>query len=131
MSDLVVTGLSKRNRLRAKGLTSGVGRVTLKPQAIHVLGGRNLMQSPDDTLPLILTFILKDPDSLQEDQCPSLYRTSRRTWIIQADRRDEPDVRAQARALAPHEGLGEVTDDFMDVIARTYVKERYGLDIPG
>ncbi|MDX6742519.1 hypothetical protein [Actinocorallia sp. A-T 12471] len=94
-------------------------------------GGRDLVQSPDDNSPLTLTFVLKDPGSLQDDQCPSLYRTSRRTWIIQADRRDEPDVRAQARALAPHEGLGEVTDDFMDVIARTYVKERYGLDIPG
>ncbi|WP_433328802.1 hypothetical protein [Spirillospora sp. CA-294931] len=88
------------------------------------------MPTPADDDDLIATFVCKDPGSGDLDDCPAFYRTNRKTWIAQGKRRGE-GVAAQLRSLADDETFCELPDQLMDLIARVYVKEHYGIDLGG
>ncbi len=89
------------------------------------------MKIPDGIQPLTLTFIVKDSDSWGGDEdCASFYRTSRGSFVVQGDRREEPEVVAQARSFDPgREGLLEVPETLVDPFVRIYVREVYGIDL--
>ncbi|MFC5185661.1 hypothetical protein [Actinomadura harenae] len=88
------------------------------------------MRTPADDDDLIATFVCKDPESGDLDDCPAFYRTNRGSWIAQGKRRG-PQVAAQLRSLADDETFCEFPDPLMDLVVRTYVKERYGIDLGG
>ena len=81
------------------------------------------MQTPDGDDDLRLTFYCKDPDSKPDEDCATFYRTSRSTWIVQGDRREEPSVLAQLKALKARETAVEIPDALVELFVRTYLKE--------
>ncbi len=87
------------------------------------------MKTPDGVSHVRLTFYAKDPGSFQGQDCPTFYKTDRRTWIVQGDRRDEPEVIAQVVGFKPEEGLLELPEALVDLVARMYVKENYGINL--
>jgi hypothetical protein len=87
------------------------------------------MKTPDGVPLVRLSFYVKDPDSFQGQDCPTFYRTDRGTWVVQGDRRDESEVVAQAQGFKAREGLLELPGDLVDLFARMYVKEKYGVDL--
>lgn len=87
------------------------------------------MRTPADD-GLIATFVCKDPGSGDLDDCPAFYRTNRGSWIAQGKSHGE-EVAAQLHSLADDETFCEIPGPLMDLIARTYVKEHYGIDLDG
>jgi hypothetical protein len=79
---------------------------------------------------LIITFYCKDPDSNFQNDCATFYRTERQSWVVQGDKMG-PEVAPKLTALADHETYLEIPDALADRFARMYVKERYGVDLPG
>lgn len=81
------------------------------------------MQTPNDGDDLRLTFYCKDPDSRPDEDCATFYRTNRRTWVVQGDRREEPEVMAQLKAPKSGETAVEVPERLVELLVRTYLKE--------
>ncbi|MDX6738943.1 hypothetical protein [Actinocorallia sp. A-T 12471] len=48
---------------------------------------------------------------------------------MQGDRREEPEVVAQVVGFKSEEGLVELPEALVDLLARMYVKENYGIDL--
>lgn len=87
------------------------------------------MQQPtsqDDNL--TVTFYCKDPESQGDVECETFYQTDRDSWLVQGKTRG-PKVAAQLIGLAEDETFLEISDRTVDVFARRYVKERYGVDL--
>jgi hypothetical protein len=76
-----------------------------------------------------LTFYCKNPDSVPGEDCATFYRTDRKTWVVQGDRREEPELRSQLVALKPWETSVEVPEPLVELLVHQYVKERYGIDL--
>ncbi len=88
------------------------------------------MKTPDGVQPLALTFICKDGSSVGDKECPAFYGTNRGSFVVQGDRREEPEVIGQARAFVPErEGLLEIPGTLVDPFVRIYVREQYGIDL--
>jgi hypothetical protein len=64
-----------------------------------------------------LTFIRKTAQS-QVNNCPSLYRTDRGTFVVQGWRVSDPEALAQLD-IPPHETAVEVPEDVLAEIAKT------------
>ncbi|WP_371778737.1 hypothetical protein [Streptosporangium subroseum] len=78
---------------------------------------------------LRLTFFCTDPASVPGEDCATFYRTDRDTWVVQGDRREEPEVITQLVALKPYETSVEVPGPLVELLVHKYVKERYGIDL--
>ena len=91
--------------------------------------GRKEMQSSNGGANVRLSLYCTDPDSVPGEDCATFYRTDRRTWLVQGDHRDEPDVAAQLVALKPGEIAAEVPNPLVDLFVRMYAKEFYGVDL--
>ena len=78
---------------------------------------------------VMLSFYCKTPGSNDDLDCPAFHKTDRGTWMVQGERREDPNVRAQLRAPKESEGAVEIPDDLADLFARLYVKEHYGVDL--
>ncbi|WP_327089558.1 hypothetical protein OIE66_02740 [Nonomuraea sp. NBC_01738] len=87
------------------------------------------MQTSRPADDLRLAFYCTDPDSVPGEDCATFYRTNRGTWIVQGDRRDEPHVVAQLVALKPSETSVEIPEPLVELLVRSYAKERYGIDL--
>ncbi|MBB5083170.1 hypothetical protein HNR40_008673 [Nonomuraea endophytica] len=87
------------------------------------------MQTSNPADGLHLAFYCTDPDSVPGEDCATFYQTNRGTWIVQGDRREEPDVVTQLVALKPSESSVEVPGPLVDLLVRRYAKERYGIDL--
>ncbi|GAA0988198.1 hypothetical protein GCM10009555_069300 [Acrocarpospora macrocephala] len=87
------------------------------------------MQSYGDGDDLSLTFYCKDPDSNQDNECETFYRTDRGSWLVQVKKRG-PRVGAQLIGLGEDETFGELSERTMNVFVRKYVREHYGVDLP-
>lgn len=88
----------------------------------------NLMQDLSAGDDLRLTFYCKNPNSNQDNECSTFYRTNRESWVVQGDSLGA-DVAPKLRALAAHETYLEISDALADRFALMYVKERYGIDL--
>ncbi|MEU1733427.1 hypothetical protein [Streptosporangium sp. NPDC020145] len=86
------------------------------------------MQGSGAAKPITVTFFCKDPDSKDEEDCPSLYRTNRGSWVVQGLRHGE-DVAVQLRALKDDESFVEISEALVERFVRMYVKEHYGVDL--
>lgn len=87
------------------------------------------MQSYGDGDDLSLTFYCKDPDSNQDSECETFYRTDRGSWLVQVKKRG-PGVGAQLIGLGKMRRLEELSERTMNVFVRKYVREHYGVDLP-
>lgn len=88
------------------------------------------MQSPDADDAIRLTFYCKDGDSQGDKQCESFYSTDRGSWMVQGKRRGEK-VATQLVGLADDETFCEISGPTMDLFIRMYVRDRYGVHLPG
>ncbi|MFE3455812.1 hypothetical protein ACFXJ8_43610 [Nonomuraea sp. NPDC059194] len=86
------------------------------------------MQSPGTGDDMRLTFYCKDPDSKTKDDCPSFYRTSRGSWVVQGNRQGE-SVAVQLHALRDDETFVEIPEALAERFVHMYVEERYGVDL--
>ncbi|MCF6475748.1 hypothetical protein FAF44_46475 [Nonomuraea sp. MG754425] len=86
------------------------------------------MQSYGDADDLSLTFYCKDPNSNQDNECETFYRTDRGSWLVQLKKRG-PSVGAQLIGLGEDETFGELSERTMNRFVRMYVRERYGVDL--
>ncbi|MEV0612853.1 hypothetical protein AB0I81_05970 [Nonomuraea sp. NPDC050404] len=86
------------------------------------------MQDNSSRGDLSLTFYCKDPDSKDVEDCPSFYRTSEGSWMVQGLRHGER-VAVQLRALKDDETFVEIPDALAERFVRMYAKERYGVDL--
>lgn len=86
------------------------------------------MQGSGADRPITVTFFCKDPDSKDEEDCPSFYRSNRGSWMVQGLRHGE-DVAVQLRALKDDESFVEIPEALAERFVRMYVKERYGVDL--
>ncbi|MFC5185383.1 hypothetical protein [Actinomadura harenae] len=77
---------------------------------------------------LTATFFCKDPESHGADECETVYRTDRASWIVQGKLRG-PKVAAQLISLADDETFSEISDRTMEHFVRRYVREHYGIDL--
>ncbi|MER5643154.1 hypothetical protein [Streptosporangium sp. NPDC002524] len=87
------------------------------------------MQSYDDGDNLSLNFYCKDPNSNQDNECETFYRTDRGSWLVQVKKRG-PRVGAQLIGLGEDETFGELSERTMNSFVRMYVREHYGVDLP-
>ncbi|MBB4914062.1 hypothetical protein [Streptosporangium saharense] len=87
------------------------------------------MRSHDDEDGLSLTFYCKDPNSNQDNECETFYRTNWGSWLVQA-KKHGPNVRAQLIGLGEDETFGELSERTVNAFVRKYVKEHYGVDLP-
>jgi hypothetical protein len=87
------------------------------------------MKTPHTNDGLRLTFFCKDPASVPGEDCATFYRTNRSSWVVQGDRREEPELISQLVALKPCETSVEVPEPLVELFVNTYVKERYGIDL--
>ena len=88
------------------------------------------MQSFYDDDQILLTLYCKDPSSGSGPDCPAFYKTTRGDWTAQGERTDE-EVTSQLIALKPSETSVMLPDALVDLFCRRYVREKYGVDIPG
>jgi hypothetical protein len=86
------------------------------------------MQSTGDNK--IVSFYCKDPHSTGTEDCPTFYRTNRDSWIVQGDRQGD-HIAKQLHGLKPSESFVEIPQRVVDHLVIKYVKERYGIDLPG
>jgi hypothetical protein len=101
------------------------------PEAGHRPRNEKLVKTADVPTAVLLTLIVKDSDSWGTDKdCATIYRTNRFTFVVQGDRRDEPEIVAQAKAFVPgREGLLEVPETLVLPFVQIMVKELYGIDL--
>jgi hypothetical protein len=65
-----------------------------------------------------LTFIGKDPDS-HPDECPSIYRTDRGSWVIQGWKVTDPAALA-SMDIPGHETAVEIPDRLVPLLVEAY-----------